>query len=1083
MVDRTPLNVAKYPVGIESRVRDIYQHLNLGRKDITCMVGIWGAGGIGKTTISKEIYNRIFYQFDRSCSLKNIRESSKAGGLIRLQNTLLYEILGENLDVRDCDRGINEIRHRLCSIRVLLVLDDVDDLVQLETLAGARDWFHSGSRIILTTRDQHILNISNVDSKYEVKRLDHNEARKLFSLHAFEKEEPLDSYAKVFKQVMQYAQGLPLVLTVLGSNLKGKTICQWESALDKYKQIPNKNIQSVLQVSYDGLEEHEKDMFLDIACFFKGEPLADVIKIFESCHFHPNDGIPKLIDKCLITVGYNIWMHDLLQDMGREIVRKESKEPGARSRLWFHEDIRHVLEENTGTNNVEGIKADLPVMIRLSPNAFEEMKRLRIFISHNARFYGEFNYLSNELRVLNWSNYHLQHLPPNFHGEKLVVFEMHAGWIKEIITWKFKNLKIIRFSECNFLTRISDFSSCSNLEKLDIQKCRNLVEVHDSVGFLDKLVSLGLAYCPSLKSFPRSLKLRSLRDLTFRHCFKLQNFPQIECKMEVLSSIHLLGTPFKEWPSSIIGHLTPAINSLSLMPSGPSQMLEGNVVHFTDYTIELKEYEPDSSINGCFTGIEHLSIVGSLMDLVRLPIRIPHLQHLKSLSLTNHPDLAIDEIHTSFGYLTRLKKLRLTTSPFYDARSLVFHNWYLDNFSIYCSSTLQELDLSESRIVRLPPSIESFVELRILKLQDCFHLEEILHLPPNIQELYANFCISLERFPELPTKFQFYTSCGLRELRWINLSYCHKLDANIGSQAPNPSFVEEHIQDHSCGTIFRGNKIPDWFSHTKETSYSHSCELDIIGPLYLDKIIGIVFCAAVGKHPNGFGAVSTNIYVSINGHRLVETDFFINGGSLSHGDWGHVYLTYSFPKSIEQWLQYPRGDNLRFIFESEPYHIFKSCGVHIIYKHEENESLTVGECSIDSSNGIQHSKRRRDDADNNLEFNRHPQHKRRSQNLVNSNVVNDCARVDGDFAEAERGSEGCLNEEEVPASRSASQESQGIRRRLTGHQDFTLTVQKGFSNDGQKSKLWGKLVWVVLLLDLFVCLVLFMIWLWVFWGV
>ncbi|KAF5468921.1 hypothetical protein F2P56_013029 [Juglans regia] len=82
MVNHTFLNVAKYPVGIESRVRDIYQHLSIGRNDIICMVGIFGTGGIGKTTISKEIYNRISYQFEGSCFLKNIRETSKVGGLI-----------------------------------------------------------------------------------------------------------------------------------------------------------------------------------------------------------------------------------------------------------------------------------------------------------------------------------------------------------------------------------------------------------------------------------------------------------------------------------------------------------------------------------------------------------------------------------------------------------------------------------------------------------------------------------------------------------------------------------------------------------------------------------------------------------------------------------------------------------------------------------------------------------------------------------------------------------------------------------------------------------------------------------------
>jgi hypothetical protein len=41
-------------------------------------------------------------------------------------------------------------------------------------------------------------------------------------------------------------------------------------------------------------------------------------------------------------------MHDLLQEMGKEIVRRESPtEPGRRSRLWFYNDILHVLKNNT----------------------------------------------------------------------------------------------------------------------------------------------------------------------------------------------------------------------------------------------------------------------------------------------------------------------------------------------------------------------------------------------------------------------------------------------------------------------------------------------------------------------------------------------------------------------------------------------------------------------------------------------------------------------------------------------------------------------------------------------------------------
>ncbi|KAG6671190.1 hypothetical protein I3843_Q009700 [Carya illinoinensis] len=96
ILNQTPLCIATYPIVIESRIRDIYQHLNLERNDIVRMVGIFGIGGIGKTTFSKDIYNRISSQFDGSCFFSNIRDISKSGGLIKLQKILLSEILGKN---------------------------------------------------------------------------------------------------------------------------------------------------------------------------------------------------------------------------------------------------------------------------------------------------------------------------------------------------------------------------------------------------------------------------------------------------------------------------------------------------------------------------------------------------------------------------------------------------------------------------------------------------------------------------------------------------------------------------------------------------------------------------------------------------------------------------------------------------------------------------------------------------------------------------------------------------------------------------------------------------------------------------
>ena len=70
------LVVAKYPVGVDSRAMAIVSLLDIKVKDFR-MVGIHGLGGIGKTTIAKAVYNRIFKHFEESCFLENVREILK----------------------------------------------------------------------------------------------------------------------------------------------------------------------------------------------------------------------------------------------------------------------------------------------------------------------------------------------------------------------------------------------------------------------------------------------------------------------------------------------------------------------------------------------------------------------------------------------------------------------------------------------------------------------------------------------------------------------------------------------------------------------------------------------------------------------------------------------------------------------------------------------------------------------------------------------------------------------------------------------------------------------------------------------
>ena len=94
-----------------------------------------------------------------------------------------------------------------------------------------------------------------------------------------------------------------------------------------FKKNPKKEIFDILKISYDGLEEMWKEIFLDIACFFIGWSKFEVIHILENCYFNAGIGIRVLLDKSLLSVTvYNkkLGMHDLLQEMCEKIVRQQS---------------------------------------------------------------------------------------------------------------------------------------------------------------------------------------------------------------------------------------------------------------------------------------------------------------------------------------------------------------------------------------------------------------------------------------------------------------------------------------------------------------------------------------------------------------------------------------------------------------------------------------------------------------------------------------------------------------------------------------------------------------------------------------
>ncbi|XP_037495857.1 LOW QUALITY PROTEIN: disease resistance protein RUN1 [Jatropha curcas] len=628
-------------VGMDLRLEEMNSCISIGSDGVR-IVGIYGMGGIGKTTIAKTYYNLMSCQYEGRAFLADVREVCSKGGLLSLQEQLLRDILMNNLrdilmekhvKIWNAYRGMVMIKNRLRFRRVLIVIDDVDQLYQLQNLAGMKYWFGLGSRIIITTRDEHLLMSHGVDTIYKAKELNNTEALQLFILKAFKDSGPPKDYVPLSSKFVNYANGLPLALEVLGSFLFGKTLNEWRASLNRLKENPENEILDTLQISFDGLEETERQIFLDIACFFKGKNEDHVTKILDTCGLYPDIGIRVLIEKSLITiVGKRLWMHDLLQEMGWKLVRQESpKEPGKRSRLWLYEDIFHVKSKNT-------VRVLKPIV---------SMKNLRLLIFHNLHFSQNLEYLSSELRFLEWHGYPCKTFPPTFQSKQL--FELNLCFSQVEQLWdgikQLNNLKVMKLSHSRNLVKTPDFRGVPNLEELILEGCTRLYEIDRSIGVLQTLVLLNLKDCKRLVSLPEGIYgLKALKIFNISGCSKLDYMLEELGHVECLEELDISGTAIKQTSHSSFhfknlkilslngcnGQSKPLLSILPEKSSHSSAFCSLMVLDLSNCNLQEETVPKNLS---CLSSLREISFRGN--NFISLPASIIGLSNLQRLHLDN----------------------------------------------------------------------------------------------------------------------------------------------------------------------------------------------------------------------------------------------------------------------------------------------------------------------------------------------------------------------------------------------------------------------------------------------------------------
>jgi len=331
-------------VGIEDHIEAIKSILCLESKEAKIMVGIWGQSGIGKSTIGRALFSQLSSQFPLRAfvTYKSTSGSDVSGMKLSWQKELLSEILGQK-DIKIDHFGV--VEQRLKHKKVLILLDDVDNLEFLKTLVGKAEWFGSGSRIIVITQDRQLLKAHEIDLVYEVKLPSQGLALQMISQYAFGKDSPPDDFKALAFEVAELAGSLPLGLSVLGSSLKGRDKDEWVKMMPRLRNDSDDKIEETLRVCYDRLNKKNRELFKCIACFFNGFKVSNVKELLED-----DVGLTMLVEKSLIriTPDGDIEMHNLLEKLGREIDRAKSKgNPGKRQFLTNFEDIQEVLAEKT----------------------------------------------------------------------------------------------------------------------------------------------------------------------------------------------------------------------------------------------------------------------------------------------------------------------------------------------------------------------------------------------------------------------------------------------------------------------------------------------------------------------------------------------------------------------------------------------------------------------------------------------------------------------------------------------------------------------------------------------------------------
>ncbi|KAG5555640.1 hypothetical protein RHGRI_006331 [Rhododendron griersonianum] len=483
------------------------------------MIGVFGLGGVGKTTLVKEVGEQMrkdgtFKQVAMVVVSKdlNVKEVQS-----KLADSLNFEFKAK---ADDQERRATELWNKFTNgDKYLIILDDIWKEVKMEAIGIPCTIEKKGCKVVLTSRNEKLLsNLMEVDRNFSIAILSSAEAWTLFMKKVGNSIQSQLEIKSLAYEVCERCKGLPVAINALGEALKGKQEHAWKIALNKLDKYMLKNIVDInpsvfasLKVSYDMLHPADAKSCFLLCCLFAEDaeiPLDELTRFWFAGSFlaqkpctleEARNDVYTVVDALksasLLSNGNDenvVKIHDVIRDVGISIAREEE------AFLVDHGALRWPQNPPNGPSYSAISLIFKNINEHPDGLVYPKLHTLTVVNSEHSDLEFPDNFFNGmmQLTMLTISGIRMRRLPSSLA--------------------KLKNLRMLYLNECELddIAILQDLES--NLEVLRLSDS-GIEALPPEIGQLTSLRVLDLRDCDDLTVIPRGVtsNLTSLEELYF----------------------------------------------------------------------------------------------------------------------------------------------------------------------------------------------------------------------------------------------------------------------------------------------------------------------------------------------------------------------------------------------------------------------------------------------------------------------------------------------------------------------------------------------------------------------------------------